>query len=165
MVENQYFVFSLSMTSSSVKKGRQTFICPSTSPILTFIVTIAIMSLGAITCANCALVSILSITGLISMTFFHGSLISCIQTTISFSRMIISISEKSLALSSGCPCPPSILSIMANPRLDASSMIISPFSGWKSTIPKMTGLESELVNSENVTVSELLTDTCIFFRR
>ena len=138
---------------------------PSASPIFTFMDTIAIISLGAITWANCGLVSILSITGLISSTLRHGSLISCIQTIISFCRIVISISEKSLDFSSGSPCPPSILSIIANPRFGDSSMMILPFKGLKSTIPKITGLDRALVNSEKVTVSELATCTCIFLRR
>ena len=153
------------MTVSKVKNGRQIFMNPSTSPIFIFSVTIAIMSLGAITWANCELVSILSIIGFRSTTFFHGSRISCIHTTIIFSMIVISISVKSLFLSSGSPAPPSILSIIAYPSCVASSIIIVPPRGWKFTTPRITGLDSALVNSEKITVSELATVICIFFLR
>ena len=138
---------------------------PSTSPIFIFSVTIAIISFGAITCANWEFVSILSITGFKSTTFFHGSRISCMHTTIIFSTIVISISVKSLFLSSGSPLPPNIRSIIAYPSCVASSIMIVPPSGWKLTIPKITGLERALVNSEKITVSELATEICIFFLR
>ena len=54
------FVFSLSITSSSVRYGRQIFIKPSTPPILMLTVTIAIISVGEMICANCGFVSIRS---------------------------------------------------------------------------------------------------------
>ena len=138
---------------------------PSTSPIFIFRVTMAIMSFGAITCANCGLVSSLLNTGDISTTFFHGSLKSWVNITNIFWIIVSCISEKSRFFSSGTPLPPSILSSMAYPRFVAKSRIILPFNGAKSIIPRITGLERALVNSLNVTVSELATVTCTFFLR
>ncbi len=158
-------VFSLSMTSSKVKNGRQIFMKPSTSPILISSVTMATMSLGAMTCANCEFVSSRLSTGDISITFFHGSLSSWVNITKIFSMMICSISENSLPFSKGTPLPPSMRSSIAYPRLIPSSMIIEPFKGIKLIIPMMIGLDKEFVNSLNVMASDPTTETCTFLRR
>ena len=153
------------MTSSSVKNGRQKLMKPSTSPILMLSVTMAIISLGAITCANCGFVSTLLSSGDISTTFFHGSRKSCVSMTSIFCMIESSISENSRFFSSGIPIPPSILSSIAYARFVARSMMIVPLSGEKLMIPSILGLDSALVNSLKVTVSELATVTCTFFRR
>ena len=153
------------MISSSVIYGRHAFIYPSTSPILIFSVTIAIISFGAMICANCAFVSIRSMNGSRSTTFFHGSRNSCIQVTIILSSIDNSISENSLFFSRGFPAPPSIRSRIAKPIFVESSRIISPAIGAKLIMPSTTGLLSAFVNSEKVTVSELATLTCTVFRR
>ena len=165
MVENQYLVLSLSITGSRTPNGRHIFIKPSTSPILTLIVTIAIVSLGEIICANCELVSILSSLGEILTTFCQGSLKRFTQIVKIRSRITSSISEKSLSLSKALPAPPRSLSTIANPRLDAISIIMLPLNGCIPTTPKRTGLERALENSEYITDSELTTSTCTAFRK
>ncbi len=79
--------------------------------------------------------------------------------------MLISISVKSLALSSASPLPPSIRSIIAYPSPLVNSMMIEPGIGEKLTTVSNTGLDRALENSAKVTVSELATLTCTFFLR
>ena len=76
-------------------------------------VTMAIISLGAITCANWGFVSSLLKTGEISTTFFQGSRNNWVNITNNFCNIVSSISENSLLFSKGCPLPPSIRSSMA----------------------------------------------------
>ena len=148
MVEYQYFVFNLSITGSKVRYGRQIFIRPSTSPIFTLIVIIAIISLGEIIWANCEFVSIRSSLGCKSTTFSHGSRSRSTQTPIILSIISNSISEKSRTFANGSPLPPSIRSTMVYARFEAISRITEPFNGEKLTIPRTTGLESAFENSE-----------------
>ncbi len=79
--------------------------------------------------------------------------------------ILISISEKSLTLSSVSPLPPSILSMIAYPNPLVSSIIIEPGIGEKLTTVSSTGFDNAFENSAKVTVSELATLTCTFFLR
>ena len=112
------------------------------------IVTMAIISLGEIIWANWELVSILSILGTMLKTFCQGSLKRLTQILKILSIIESSISEKSLPLDNGLPAPPSNLSIITKPRLEAISNTILPSNGSKSTTPRSTGLDNALENSE-----------------
>ena len=120
---------------------------------------IAVISPGDINCANCEFVSILSNRGSIDTTLSHGSTSRFVHTSKTLSKIISSISVKSLFLSNGAPPPPNIRSTIVNPRFAESSMIMFPSNGAKLTTPKITGLESAFANSEYVFASALTTST------
>ncbi len=148
MLEYQYFVFNLSITGSTDANGIHIFINPSTDPILMLSVTIAVISLGDINCANCEFVSIRSSRGSIVTTLSQGSTIRLVHISRIFSKIISSISVNSLLFARGAPPPPSIRSTIVNPIFVARSIIILPSNGAKLTTPRSTGLESALANSE-----------------
>ena len=75
-------------------------------PIFIINVTIEIISLGDIICANCELVSIRISLGSIPITLAQGSLSKLVHTLNIRSIKVSSISENSRFFSSGYPPPP-----------------------------------------------------------